>query len=508
MKYKKSWVIVLFVLLFLALWWVTGMLEHKVYDEIYVPAGESSFVAQGDTISAIGVRTEDYDMAEALKDHQVSLVVGMYDAEGNAVWEENLQGNYVEPNGFVIYDDNYSKMLPVKVTPGETYSIYLASQDSSQREMHLKYLSIMIYSGDNNMFLSYLILVLACILFISLSFMTMRRNFKTGSLMLSFISISLIYIMVSPVNSANGYLNGFSDSYHISNIMLGRAQNDKDGSVFISEDALRNIEVTDNAQALHRFYFDDNYGNDELASNDERVVNGEANSLILVNTAGIGYIFYLIPAVGITVARLLNAGWQVIFLAGRLSNLLVISLFLANLLRLLAKYRMEGAGELVMAFLMAPAVIIGCGENSPFAFFAIIILIVSQILCYRSYRAVRHSKRVNRKFMPQNHSISGTFKRNIDWVLIAIVLILFLFSMIVPSMADSFISNLAGTRLKGDAAIRSPFISYMIICTIITALYNVINGNKDKSQKALFAECIMTAFNVISVYAFIVADSN
>ncbi len=379
MKKRKTKVIVgglifaAVAVLVLFLWWISRMAEYPAYEEIYLPVDVNEFTATGNRISAIGVRCEDTESREFLFKNQVALTVGMYDAEGKAVWEEELGGNYLQTDSFTLYDEEYSAMLPVEVNPGEEYSIYIGVQENSQRAIHLKRLSIMIYTEKKSLFPIYLA---ACLLggagaaLVIGAVYAGKGKRACFSLLAGLVLLSMLYAAVIPTRTMDEDGKGFAQTYHLSNCLLGKGEADTAGTVQIEEDGLRFLEPTETGQALYRFWLQKDYGDEKYDAAQE-----EAKSVLQREEIGTAGLLYIVPALGVSAGRLAGLSWQGIYMLGRafdlLAALLVWGIFL---------HAAGGRVEAAAAIMGLPIITVGMTSYSTLALYLELAVLVAAVV--------------------------------------------------------------------------------------------------------------------------------
>ncbi|MDO4284078.1 MAG: DUF2142 domain-containing protein [Eubacteriales bacterium] len=469
--------------IFFALWWITRMADYPVYSETYVPVGAHTFTAEGKELSAIGVRSEDSDYKEFLFRNQVGLTIGLYDSDGGSLWEEELGGNYLKTDGFTLYDSDYAKQLPIELTKGESYSIYLGSQDGTRRAIDLKHLSLMVYGETRSMLWFYFILLLIGGGAVALAWWILQGEQKRYRFFtLLFFLQALLFIAVMPVRTMDAEGGGFLSAYHLSNEMMGRGEYDADGRVRIEENALRNLEATDNGQALYRFWTEANYGNERTDVSEE-----SATSPHTADADGALSAFYLIPALGITLGRILQLPWQGIYLLGRLFNLLVMSGLLAVLFRSAHK-RSKETYQWGMLLCLFPSVIVGSTS------YTVVAPVIETVVVLGILAMWIKGKREGGNFVKEK--IFG----KISTVLSVLGGILLLFSLLYGK-TDELVRNVIGTEYyQNEELIHSAF-TYGFLALFVLAVLGLTGKRKIKVAHILTAQVIWIFLMVIDAFS-------
>lgn len=470
-------------LLIFFLWWISRMAEYPAYEETYLPVDVSEFIARGDKISAIGIRCEDTESAEFLRKNQVALTVGMYDETGESIWEEDLAGNYLDTDSFTLYDEDYSVMLPVEVTPGKEYSIYIGVQENSQRAIHLKRISLMIYTEKTSLLPLYVIVCLlgcgcAAMMALTLHFGKGRR--ACFSLLAVFVLFSMLYAAVIPTRTMDDDGKGFAQAYHLSNCMLGKGEYDIPGQVHIEEDGLRFLECMEDGQALYRFWMQSDYGDARTAADRE-----ETKSVFVRQEIGAANLLYTVPALGLSAGRLLGLSWQAIYMMGRIANLLA-ALLVWGIFLWAAGGRIEAAA----AFMGLPVILVGMTSYSTLAFYLDLAVLAAAVVT-RIVSTEKLSKLAGKVLYP---------------VILAVFAAL-VFLSVLYGKADLLIGRWLGTVYYGyygeDAAVQRGF-AYCILALFAALLLCFAGKWKLSVKKLIRLQSIVLALTAIDLFCSIV----
>ena len=296
-----------------------------------------------------------------------------------------------------------------------------------------------------------------------------------------FAVIAIAYLIAVPVKWNDTYSENFKCSYHLSNIIMNRAQSDSDGYVLVYENELKSISFTDNVDSLNEFYSTgSDIGDSKSLSNDE---NADVISYSNHNIA-----YCILPSLGITLARLINLSWQIIFLSGKLTNLFVIIVLLSCLFHLAIKNNSKRTIAIVSIILPLPSIIICSCEYSTGAIFIILCIILGIVLLLFKNK---YMKTMISRFY-------GILSENIEKILFVVYICILICSM-WSGRTESLIARVAGTELKNGATVEYPFLTYCILVSFTTGLYFMCHNNYNKLKKNNVIQFIISFINLISI---------
>ena len=125
--------------------------------------------------------------------------------------------------------------------------------------------------------------------------------------------LAILYSVVLPPFSVQDEWLHFAQAYAISSEWLGQESVNDDGYIYVYESGLVRMNRCDDRQTGYRFWRDWDYGNTE----------GQYISGSYLYASNLYKYIYYASAMGITIARLFHAPYQIILLAGRFTNLLL-----------------------------------------------------------------------------------------------------------------------------------------------------------------------------------------
>lgn len=462
------------------LWWITRMAEYPAYEEIYLPVDVNAFVATTDRINAIGIRCEDTESKEFLYKNQVALTVGMYNESGESVWEEELGGNYLSTDSFTLYDENYSTQLPIEVTPGKEYSIYIGVQENSQRAIHLKRLSLMIYTEKRSLLPVY---VAACLLgCVGAAMVILALHFGRGrraclSLLTGFIVLAMLYGAVIPTRTMDEDGEGFAQTYHLSNRILGKDASDAPGKVHIEEDGLRSLECIETGQALYRFWLQEEYGDGKSSTQEET-----SGSILKREEIGAAGLLYTVPALGVSIGRLMGLSWQAIYMLGRIFNLLAALLVWSIFL-----WAAGGRIEVAAAVMGLPVMAVGMTSYSTLALYLDLAVLAAAAVTW--VVKVERLQYLARKFLYP--------------VMVAVFGGLIFFSVLYEK-ADLLLGKWLGTVYYGENAWVQRGFTYAILALLAAVILCWAGKWKLSVKKLISCQSIVLVLTAIDIFCNIV----
>lgn len=467
-----------FLLLFL--WWITRMADYPAYEEIYLPVDTNEFIATTDHINAIGIRCEDAESKEFLYKNQVALTVGMYDESGESIWEEELGGNYLSTDSFTLYDEAYSTQLPIEVTPGKAYSIYIGVQENSQRAIHLKRLSLMIYTEKRTLLPVY---AAACLLGCAgAAMVVLALHFGKGrraclSLLAGFLLLAMLYGTVIPTRTMDEDGKGFAQTYHLSNCILGKAAADTPGTVHIEEDGLRSLESIETGQALYRFWMQEEYGDGKNSTEEET-----SKSALKREDIGAAGLLYTVPALGVSIGRLMGLSWQAIYMFGRIFNLLAALLVWSIFL-----WAVGGRIEAAAAFMGLPVVIVGMTSYSTLAVYLDLAVLAAAVLT----------------MIVKTERLQHFWRKVLYPLLLAVFACLLAFSVLCEK-ADLLLGQCLGTVYYGENTCVQRGFTYGILALLAAVMLCWAGKWKLSVKKLISCQSIVLVLTAIDIFCNIV----
>lgn len=268
MQWKKH-IVPILILLVVILWWRVRLSDETSYktwyEEIVVPAGSESFIANTTVINSAAFCNEDPD-AETILDRSnviTAVDITITDENGTEIANITAENPNIHTNGFSNLERVQFTGLPVQLTAGEQYRIqYHAIASTGGENITLDHLTIALY-GDDHSFSRLLLPVLVSILFVIAGAAGYQKNAGLRSMVLAWIGISALTLLIMPMLKTPDENRAFGDLYHASSVMLGREELNDEGMIVIDQAGiLNNDKYLSYAVPYGRFLFDHDYGND------------------------------------------------------------------------------------------------------------------------------------------------------------------------------------------------------------------------------------------------------
>ena len=244
----------------------------------------------------------------------VDIRVAVSDSEReNTIWEQNFQNIKLQTNSF---GDTVNVQKTVELKKGQQYVLHVFINEKETDKI-----SVALY-GERGSILGLYIVCCGLILIIVLISLVMfdaedKEKFKIGFVLVMLLQGILANIALMPLCVPDEDYH-FMRAYHISNQMMGIQE---DGyNMAVTESGISRMLEFGNMQNTYYYWTDWNYGNQKVDYFSTRYVK-------YVTQSGITDIAYIPGALAITLCRYLNAPYQVILLAGRMMNLILLIMF-------------------------------------------------------------------------------------------------------------------------------------------------------------------------------------
>lgn len=155
----------------------------------------------------------------------------------------------------------------------------------------------------------------------------------------SFAIMTMLYSVIMLPKDIPDSSYHFTQAYCISNEILG-VENciTENGNIFITEDGLRNV-LDRNANNDYSTWISSFWGTLQSEQEITNFPNDSADEICDSYSKGIRSLAYVIPAIGITLARILKAPYQLIFLAGVWCNAIFACIMMILSMKLFPKYK-------------------------------------------------------------------------------------------------------------------------------------------------------------------------
>ncbi len=338
-KIFKYVIIFLGSLILMVIWWQVR-LQHKLVREEVIVESETdmSFAAKFEQVHSLAFCNDDPTMETYLDENPVALHVGISDDQGNVLWEQKI--DEITISSFAITEYKEWINLPLMLEVGQNYQIFYSCDELSKQS-----LTIAVYGLEKDLLPQFLVV---CILIMLLLMLTIYFTFDSNKIkgckafVIIYMILGILYGVVLPPFSVQDEWTHFAQSYAISNKWIGKEAVSEDGYVYIYESGLVRINRCDDRQTIYRFWRDWDYGNRE----------GKYISGSYIHAYHLPQYVYYMPAVGVTIARLFHAPYQIILLAGRFTNLLLMGVLSSLALKVGKSFQQS-----LLAILLVPSVV-------------------------------------------------------------------------------------------------------------------------------------------------------
>lgn len=335
----KAGMIIFVSIILMVLWWNVRLQDKYAREEFIIESGrDTTFIAEFEEIHGIAFSNDNITIQSVLSEQPVSLELKITDMQEEILWNQYIES--IQITSFEITEGEGIIGLPIKLEKGEQYRFSYSSEIISENS-----LTIVLYGKEKNLFALYMIVCVFILSIICTAICLWIMQTKV-SMQLSFaiiyILLGLLYNVVLIPFSVQDEPTHFAQAYAISSEWLGKESVNEEGNIYIYESGLIRMNWCGDRQTEYRFWSNWHYGNYK-----EQRVSG-----IYTKASNLPEYVYYVPAVGITIARILNAPYQVILYAGRLFNLLLF-VFICAL-------SMKFSGILkdsILAILLIPSVI-------------------------------------------------------------------------------------------------------------------------------------------------------
>lgn len=335
----KYVIVFLGCLILMILWWQVRLQYKFAREEVIIESGsDMSFVANFEQVHSLAFCNDDPTMEAFLDASPVELYVGISDAQGNVLWEQEI--SEINISSFSITEYTEWEGFPLWLEIGAQYHVFYFCENLPKQS-----LTIAIYGLEKDFFPQYLIVcsLIMLLLMLAIFFTFDSRKIKGGrAFFIIYMILGILYSIVLPPFSVQDEWTHFAQAYATSSKIMGKEAVSEEGYVYIYESGLTRINRCDDRQTIHRFWQDWDYGNKK----------GQYISGPYIYAYHLPQYVYYVPAIGVTIARLLHAPYQIILLAGRFANLL-----LATILSLTAMKIGKLFQQTMLSVLLLPSVV-------------------------------------------------------------------------------------------------------------------------------------------------------
>jgi len=307
--------------------------------ELIIPStGSSTFTATFLDVHRIGLSYDDPKYtADAESNISTSIALRIIDKEGNTVYEKSIAETTVSLFEYNI-DEQFDNM-PMFLNVGEEYHI-----EYSGSHIDDGLLGVALYGRQSSLLWLFVFASIVTLIVFSLCIFGISRTEGLLNLKLFFVAFGIMSFAMNIIlvpYSVQDELAHFGISYSLSSKMMGLEAVNENKRVYLYQDGLCNIAWCNNAQNEYHFWNFD-YGNTE----------GKYLNSTLRLSDSLQKQAYIFPAIGITIARIFKAPYQIVLFAGRFMNLLMFIFVCYFSLRLMTRFR-----DSIKAVILFPSII-------------------------------------------------------------------------------------------------------------------------------------------------------
>lgn len=323
-------IIIAFLLVaFFGSWWILRMKHFCPREEFILSSGQDfEFDAPFSEINRLGFSVDDIKYQPNTEDTLlINLKLRLYDDNNDCIWEKQYDDILAET--YRINECKVIEDLHISLEVGQRYRLEYVSDDIEDG-----LLTVALYGEETSLLPIYIIMLVISFVILSFSYiwcmMGDRKGITNRRFLVLFFVLSILFTVAIPPLSVHDESSHFARAYSISNGILGVEKIDKNGYVNIYQDGLTTLCSTSNRQQLFHFWFNGQYGNQEVKKTTIRMPYISAMK---------GWV-YLLPAVGISIARCLNCSYQIVVISGALCNSILFIVLIAISLHILPRYQM------------------------------------------------------------------------------------------------------------------------------------------------------------------------
>lgn len=314
MNKKVKWCGILFFIVIIGMiaFWYLRLVNAQVYKEQIIEGNTENidgrdFILKTGTITKLSFCNDNADKAT---DDPVKLKVDITDSKGKKLWEQTFEQIILPMNSFG--DELTANHVP-ELKGQEHYQISVAVNGEVQNDI-----SVAVYGEKSTVLPLYLvccaliIAIIACsvICFSGIAQIHFKAGFAISMLLLGILSSIVLIPLCVPDEESH-----FMKAYHISNEMMGISE--QGYTLVVTESGITRMPDFDNIQNVYFYWTDWTYGNEHINGRSGRYVEYALN----FSAADVAYIP---SAIILTVFRSIHAPYQLILLAARMINLVLL----------------------------------------------------------------------------------------------------------------------------------------------------------------------------------------
>lgn len=321
------------------IWQVRLQYEFPREEQILESSGSLTFSPQFKQIHDMGFSCDDIEAPWYPKDNIVSAKFWIEDSKGSVVWEQSFEEVIITP--YEISTPQGIEELPISLDMEEEYTFCFESKDMKQGT-----LTVVLYGAEKSALPMYSIIcaIMLIVIIIAMYVKDAEISSKRKAILLVviYLLLGVLYNLVFVPFSVQDEPTHFAQSYAMSSQWLGQDVQDENGYIFMYQSGLVRVSWGNDLQTQYQFWNNWNYGSEPC----------KEISIIYKDATALNKYVYIIPAVGITIARIMDLPYQMVLLSGRVVNALFFAAIAALALRINPNMKRS-----MLAVLMLPSVV-------------------------------------------------------------------------------------------------------------------------------------------------------
>lgn len=254
----------------------------------------------------------------------VNLHLVIEDQNGNEIWQNwyedvDITDEYTEIEHF--YPENL-----IDVPKGKYIAkFYLDNQEDSEiRGEFVEY-----RAGYGKYFIGFSALAIILIL-VSIVVLKSNRKELSRTYFILAVLTGMFYSFIFPALSMPDEATHFGQAYKISSTILGQPVYDENGYIMLRADDYDSMTYLHNIDTLSEWY------ESTIRGSSTELVSSDRNYSISIRSK----YAYVVPALGVTVARILNLSGKILLSLGRFFNLLFTAAIIACAIRITPRFKL------------------------------------------------------------------------------------------------------------------------------------------------------------------------
>lgn len=309
--WKKYGILLCLMLGALLVWWTTSLRHCSARNEWIAESGsKASFIAEDSVITGIGLCFDDCsrNVVDQYDDYLLTGTARITDQNGTAVWEKKFDHAPIHVITIAPREDLVQSPIPLE--QGTEYNLQI--QDDAGAD--IPGITWSFYGSERNFFGNFLILTIFLLVGASILYGQyygmLRLPFGLlwigGLFVFACVSMAAMVPICVPDEGLHFY-----SAYALSSSLMEKIPGLRSCAQEVQTGILR-FEGMGDRQYFYHFWSDWSYGNE---------IRQQASDFFLIGN--MPHFSYIVSAVGITLARMIRAPYQIILVAGRLANVIL-----------------------------------------------------------------------------------------------------------------------------------------------------------------------------------------